>query len=66
MKKENGMVQRLREYGYNPIHLIGDFYLARNYPQSAKRFSMYRIVHTFEPMAIIDNAPRVPEGEFRV
>ena len=66
MNKENGMVQRLREYGYNPIHLIGNFYLVRNYPQSAKRFSMYRIVRTFEPMAIINNIPSVPEGEFRV
>ena len=66
MKKENGMVQRLREYGYKHIHLIGNFYLATNYPQSAKRFSMYRIVHTFEPMTIIDNIPSVPEGEFRV
>ena len=66
MKKENGMVQRLREYGYNPIHLIGNFYLVRNYPKPAKKFSLYRIIHTFEPMTIIDNIPSVPEGEFRV
>lgn len=66
MKQENNMVKRLRQYGYNPIHLIGNFYLARNYPKPAKKFSLYRIIHTFEPTVMVDNTPSEPEGEYRI
>lgn len=37
----NKRVQRLKEHGYNPIHIIGDLYLVRNFSRRAKSFSLY-------------------------
>lgn len=31
------------EHGYNPIHIIGDYYLLRNYSYRYKDFSTYRL-----------------------
>jgi hypothetical protein len=35
---EEYRIKRLREYGYNPIHLFGRWYLAREWPKNGPRW----------------------------
>lgn len=37
-------VKRLKEGGYNPIHLLGNFYLVRNKSKRYCKFSFYGIM----------------------
>lgn len=41
-KKER--VQRLKDSGYNPIHLVGNIYLVRNLSRNYKNFSFYGLM----------------------
>lgn len=45
MKKMNDRVKRLADYGYNPIHLFGDLWLARNKSRNYCRFSYYSPIY---------------------
>lgn len=45
MKKMNDRVKRLADYGYNPIHLFGDWWLARNKSRNYCRFSYYTPIY---------------------
>lgn len=35
---EEYRIERLRKYGYNPIHLFGRWYLAREWPKNGPRW----------------------------
>ena len=35
---EEYRIKRLRDYGYNPIHLFGRWYLAREWPKTCRRW----------------------------
>lgn len=37
-------INRLKENGYNPIHLFKNFYLVRNYSKKYKKYSFYGIM----------------------
>lgn len=41
-KKER--VQRLKDSGYNPIHLVRNIYLVRNLSRNYKKFSFYGLM----------------------
>lgn len=38
-------INRLKENGYNPIHLFKNFYLVRNYSKKYKKYSLYGIMY---------------------
>ena len=38
-------INRLKENGYNPIHLVKNFYLVRNYSKKYKKYSLYGIMY---------------------
>lgn len=42
-ERRNRTVEEYRKWGYNPIHLLGDWYLLRKYPLGY-RFGGYDIV----------------------
>lgn len=44
MRYKSRLVDDFKKYGYNPIHLFGDFYLLRNYPKPTRKFSFYVLV----------------------
>ena len=41
----NARVKRFADYGYNPIHLFGDFWLVRNRSRNFCKISWYRICY---------------------
>lgn len=38
-------INRLKQNGYNPIHLFNHFYLVRNYSKKFKKHSFYGIMY---------------------
>jgi hypothetical protein len=42
-ESRNRTVEEYRKWGYNPIHLLGDWYLLRKYPKHIRCFQ-YNIV----------------------
>lgn len=36
--------KRFADNGYTTIHLFGEFWLVRNYPRKARRFSLYGLM----------------------
>ena len=43
MKYKNRPLQDWIIHEFNPIHLIGDYYLLRNWTKSKRKFSFYSI-----------------------
>lgn len=41
----NARVKRFADYGYNPIHLFGGFWLVRNRSKNFCKISWYRICY---------------------
>lgn len=37
-------IERLERFGFNPIHICGNFYLARNKSKNYCKFSFYKII----------------------
>lgn len=54
-------IERLKKWGFDPIHLFGKFYWVKYY--SHKPFRI--IVRIEDEIIDIDNTPSVPSGDFR-
>lgn len=52
-------IKRLKEHEYDPIHLVGDFYLVRYRPHKPLR------IITRIKRVTVNSVPSVPDGEFR-
>ena len=43
-EKEQERIKRLKDHGYNPIHLFSHLYLVRNYSIHKKHHSLYGLM----------------------
>lgn len=41
MKYKNRPLKDWKYFGFNPIHLFGDYYLLRKYPRPSRKISHY-------------------------